>query len=115
MTNVTAKFIFQLHLPDDPIAIGDSFPGEPLFPLVAQDPWYIDIANYLTIGKMPIYFSAQARKLLVEKSFNYSWIIGFMFYTGPEQVMHRCLREDETYNVLMACHDEPCGGHFVAK
>lgn len=27
----------------------------------------------------------------------------------------RCLREDETYDVLRACHDEPCGGHFANK
>ena len=38
-----------------------------------------------------------------------------MFYTRPNQVMHRCLREDETYDILHACHDEPCGGHFAEK
>lgn len=64
---------------------------------------------------MLVYFSTQARKLLAEKSFNYSWIDRFMFYTSLDQVMHRCLREDETYDVLKACHDEPYGDHFVAK
>lgn len=38
-----------------------------------------------------------------------------MFYNGLDQVMHRFLREDEIYDVLKANHDEPCGGHFVAK
>ena len=38
-----------------------------------------------------------------------------MFYIGPDQVTHRCVREDETYDILQACHDEPCGGHFAAK
>ncbi len=38
-----------------------------------------------------------------------------MFYTGLDQVIRRCLREDETYDVLCACHDEPYVGHFANK
>jgi hypothetical protein len=34
---------------------------------------------------------------------------------GPDHVLYHCLREDEIYDVLYACHDEPNGGHFVAK
>ena len=66
-------------------------------------------------GRTPSHFSAKERWLLAEKSFNFSWIFGFMFYNGPNQVTQRCLREDETYDVLCACHDEPCGGHFASK
>jgi len=43
------------------------------------------------------------------------WIVGCLFYTGPDNVMRRCVREDETYDILHACHNEPCGGHFAAK
>ena len=25
------------------------------------------------------------------------------------------MREDETYDIMKFCHDEPCGGHFVDK
>ena len=25
------------------------------------------------------------------------------------------MREDEIHNILKACHDEPCGGHFANK
>ena len=25
------------------------------------------------------------------------------------------MREDETYDILYACHNKPCGGHFAAK
>lgn len=112
--NVVAEFLSWLHVPDDPTTIDDSFLDENLFLLVTQNPWYADIVNYLTIGKMLGYFSTQERKLLAEKSFNYSWIVRFMFYTGPDQVMHRCLRDYGIYDVLKACYDEPYGGHFVA-
>ena len=29
--------------------------------------------------------------------------------------MRRCIKEDEIYEILHACHDEPCGGHFIGK
>lgn len=38
-----------------------------------------------------------------------------MFYTSLDQVMRRCIREKETYDILHACHDEPYGGHFGTK
>lgn len=34
---------------------------------------------------------------------------------GLDQIMRRCVREEEVFDILMACHDGPCGGHFVAK
>ena len=55
------------------------------------------------------------KKLVVEKSFHFSWIDNLLFYKELDQVMRRCVREDETYEILHACHNEPCGGKFVAK
>ena len=112
---MVANFLSQLHIPDDPIAIDDIFLDEHLFLLTTQNPWYADIANYLTTGRAPSHFSAKERRLLAEKSFKFSWISGLMFYTRPDQVTQRCLREDETYDILRAYHDEPCGGHFSSK
>eukprot|EP00253_Pinus_taeda_P020193 PITA_20193 len=33
----------------------------------------------------------------------------------PDQILRRCVREEEVFDILLTCHDEPCGGHFVAK
>lgn len=27
--------------------------------------------------------------------------------------IRRCIREDEIYDILKACHDVPCKGHFL--
>lgn len=113
--NVVADFLSQLHTPNDLVAIEDSFLDEHLFLLSTKNPWYANIANYLTIGKTPPHFSAKERWLLAKKSFNFSWISGFMFYNGPDQVTRRCLREDETYDILHAYHDELYSGHFASK
>jgi hypothetical protein len=40
---------------------------------------------------------------------------GYLFYTCPDLEIRRCVREDEVYDILQACHDGPCGGHFADK
>jgi hypothetical protein len=30
-------------------------------------------------------------------------------------MIRKCVREDEILDILRACHDEPCGGHFADK
>ena len=64
---------------------------------------------------MPPHFSHKDKRKLAEKSFHYSWIDNNLFYTGPNWVMRRCVREDEIYDILHACPDDPCGGHFVGR
>lgn len=32
-----------------------------------------------------------------------------------DNVLRRCVREDEIFYILWACHDKPYGGHFVIK
>eukprot|EP00253_Pinus_taeda_P006338 PITA_06338 len=34
---------------------------------------------------------------------------------GLDQEIQRCIREDEVYDILKACHDGTCGGHFADK
>lgn len=64
---------------------------------------------------MPPHFSPKDKRKLVEKIFRFSWIDNNLFYTSPDQIMRRCVREDEIYDILHACHDESCRGHFTTK
>ena len=40
---------------------------------------------------------------------------GNLFKLGPDQILRRCVREEEVFDILLTYHDGPCGGHFVAK
>ncbi|XP_057826901.1 uncharacterized protein LOC131038479 [Cryptomeria japonica] len=113
--NVVVDFLSRIQTQDSPGAIDDSFPDEHLFSINVNILWYVDIANYLAANNIPPYFSLKERRLLVEKSFNFSWIVDCLFYTRLYQVMRRCVSEDETYDILHSSHDKPCGGHFAAK
>jgi hypothetical protein len=113
--NVVVDFLLRLHINDDNSLVDDSFPDEHLFAVSSHTPWYADIANYLVAGKVPPHLSPRERRKIIQKSARYSWIGGYLFYTGLDQEIRRCVRDDEVYDLLKACHDGPCGGHFADK
>eukprot|EP00253_Pinus_taeda_P026082 PITA_26082 len=112
--NVVSDFLSQLKA-DDNTPVDDSFPDEYLFAVSAHSPWYVDIANYLVAGKLPSHLSHREKRKIIQQSARYSWISGCLFYTGLDHEIRRCIREDEVYDILKACHDGPCGRHFSNK
>jgi hypothetical protein len=112
--NVVADFLSRLTVNDDN-PVDDSFLDEYLFAVSAHSPWYTDIANYLVAGNLLSHLSYREKRSIVHQSARYSWIGGYLFNTGADQEIRRCVREDEVYDILKACHDGPCGGHFADK
>eukprot|EP00253_Pinus_taeda_P029356 PITA_29356 len=112
--NVVADFLSRLKTNEN-IPVDDSFPDEYLFAISAHSPWYADIANYLVVGKLPSHLPHREKRKIIQQSARYSWISGCLFHTGLNQEIRRCIGEDQIYDVLKACHDGPCGGHFADK
>jgi hypothetical protein len=54
------------------------------------------------------------RKFLVEVS-NFYWDDPNLFKYCPDQIIRRCVPNDEITSVLNFCHFEACGGHFSIK
>jgi hypothetical protein len=113
--NPVADFLSRIPKPIDAAAVEDQFPDEHLFVVAVQTPWYADVANYLAVGKLPKHLTPNERKQIVQKSTRFSWIGGYLFHTGADMQIRRCIREDEIFDILKACHDGPCGGHFAEK
>jgi len=59
-------------------------------------------------------FPREQRKI-IQISARYSWITNELYKTGPDLMIRKCVREDEMPEILKACHDELCGGHFADK
>ncbi|XP_057853197.2 uncharacterized protein LOC131063406 [Cryptomeria japonica] len=114
--NVVADFLSRLQLPDnEPTLVDDTFPDEHLFAISAESPWFADIANYLVTCKFPPHFSPRERRKLVGLSGQYTWINGLLFCTGIDNIMHKCVSEEDVFDILRACHIEPCGRHFATQ
>ena len=103
-----------LETTSEGLPIGDTFPDEQLFALV-NCPWYVDIVNYLVIGQIPPQWtSQQKRKFLVDIK-KYYFYDPYLFKYCPDQLMRRCVSNDDQIGVLTFCHSEACGGHFSTR
>ena len=96
------------------IPIGDSFPDEQLFALV-HCPWYADIVNYLVTGQIPSQWTSQQKKKFLTYIKKYYFDDPYLFKYYPDQIMRRCVPNDEQIRILTFCHFEACGGLFSAR
>jgi hypothetical protein len=112
--NQVADFC-QDSSPGEIVPVSDNFPDEHLFAITVKTPWFADIANYLSSGKLPSISPQTEKKKIIRESARYSWVDGDLFYTGFRSIIRKCVRQDEILDILKACHDEPCGGHFADK
>jgi hypothetical protein len=113
--NLVADFLSRIHNEEQATPVDDEFPDEHLFVVSTNSPWFAYVANYLVTGKFPQHLSPSEKKRIIQHSASYSWVGGDLFQTGPDLIIRRCVHEDEVFDILKYCHDEPCGGNFVDK
>ena len=97
------------------VPINENFPDEQLMALGVNDPWYADIVNYLANGIIPSDLNSQAKRRFISITRQYFWDEPYLFKYGADQIIRRCVPEEEQQDVLKFCHNLSCGGHFSAK
>ncbi|CAL9029388.1 unnamed protein product [Prunus brigantina] len=115
--NVVADHLSRLlhDKEENKLPLSENFPDEQLFAIDLQLPWYADIVNYITTKVFPPGMSSQERKRLVSMSRHYYWDEPYLFKFCPDQIIRRCVSEEEHMSILQHCHQFACGGHFGAK
>ena len=114
--NVVVDFLSILNHPaGEEGMVDDQIPDEHLFAISVLSPWFTDIANYLVSSQFPPHLSSKEKRKIMRKSAPFTWIGGNLLKLGPDQVLRRCVREEEFFDILLTCHDGSCGGHFAAK
>ena len=93
--------------------INYEFPEESLL-LVENAPWYAHIANYLTTGEVPIEWKTQDNKYFFAKIYSYYWDELILFKYYADQIIRRCVLEEEQQGILSHCHENAYGGHFAS-
>ncbi|RVW33147.1 Retrovirus-related Pol polyprotein from transposon 17.6 [Vitis vinifera] len=114
--NVVADHLSRLAIAHNSHAlpINDDFPEESLMFLV-KTPWYAHIANYLVTGEIPREWNAQDRKHFFAKIHAYYWEEPFLFKYCADQIIRKCVPEEEQQGILNHCHENACGGHFASQ
>eukprot|EP00253_Pinus_taeda_P035396 PITA_35396 len=113
--NTLVDFLSRIQNTKEYSPVEDKFPDEYLFAVTTKTHWYANIAKFLVTGKLPPHLFLGERRKIIQESSKYSWISNELFKTGPDFVIRRCVREDEMSDILKACHDEPCDGHFADR
>ena len=114
--NVAADHLSRL--PGDNLDAGHSiketFPDEHLY-AVNSVPWYADIVNYIACKISPSYLSYAQKKKFFSELKNYFWEEPFLFRLCADQILRRCVAEEEVPGILQMCHSMEAGGHFGAS
>ncbi|KAL6312051.1 hypothetical protein AAG906_027253 [Vitis piasezkii] len=113
--NVVADHLSRLAIAHNShvLPINDDFPEESLM-LLEKAPWYAHMANYLVTGEVPSEWNAQDRKHFFAKIHAYYWEEPFLFKYCADQIIRKCVPEEEQQGILSHCHENACGGHVAS-
>ncbi|WJZ87580.1 hypothetical protein VitviT2T_006950 [Vitis vinifera] len=114
--NVVADHLSRLVIAQNShvLPINDDFTEESLM-LLAKTPWYAHIANYLVTSEVPSEWKAQDRKHFFAKIHAYYWEEPFLFKYYADQIIRKCVPEEEQQGILSHYHESACGGHFASQ
>ncbi|XP_073017812.1 uncharacterized protein [Primulina eburnea] len=115
--NQVADHLSRLELEDkiDEGIIKEAFPNEKLFELNSILPWFSDLANFLSCGTLPQDLSYHQKKKFFHDAKFYLWDDLYVFKRCADQMIRRCVAEEEEKVILEQCHSSPYGGHFGAS
>lgn len=112
--NLVADHLSRLKsnegVPMELVPINEKFPDEQLFS-IQEGPWFADIANYLAKRVLPPGMSYQKRKKFSDLK-HYFWEDPFLYKHCADQIIRRCVPEEEMESILHHCHSLEMGGHF---
>ncbi|XP_074299871.1 uncharacterized protein LOC141631046 [Silene latifolia] len=97
---------------DDGIPIDEWLPDDSILAITHSDPWYADIANYLSSSFIPEELDNQVRKKLRYESRRYVWEDPFLYRICNDGIYRRCVTQEEGQAILQACHATTYGGHL---
>ena len=78
-------------------------------------PWFADYVNYLVAKVILPEFNYQQRKRFFEHLKHYYWDEPILYKHCVDQVIRRCVPEEEMESILNYFHTLACGGHFCGQ
>ena len=75
-------------------------------------PWFVDFVNYLVARVLLPEFSYQQKKRFFSQLKHYYWEEPILYKHCADQVIRRCVPDEEMESILNHCHNLACEGHF---
>ena len=120
--NLTADHLSRLENPDmeelDEKEIADEFPDEHLMMIRIKGsdntPWYADYINFIVANEIPKGLTSDERRRFLVRASEYIWDEPYAFKLCPDNIIRRCVDENDVPSILAHCHSGPTGGHHGA-
>nr|GEV33730.1 reverse transcriptase domain-containing protein [Tanacetum cinerariifolium] len=117
--NLAVDHLSQLENPHQNVLdlkkINEAFPLETLnmvsFHGNSSTPWFADFANYHAGNFIVKGISSQQKNKFFKDVKHYFWDDSFLLKICADQVIRRCVHDQEAINIIKACHNGPTGGH----
>ena len=94
--------------------IGDTFPDEHLLTISSHAPLYAHIVNFIMTRSIPEHWNRHQKDKFFHDLKYYFLEEPLLFHLGYDQIIRRCILEEEQGDILAMCHSSMCGGHFMA-
>ncbi|CAA7410891.1 unnamed protein product [Spirodela intermedia] len=78
-------------------------------------PWYAHIVNFLVSEKTPEQWDKNRKHHFFSKIRNYFWHDPDLYYLGNDQILRRCVLEEEYHSIINMCHSSNCGEYFSER
>ncbi|VVA39659.1 PREDICTED: LOW QUALITY PROTEIN, partial [Prunus dulcis] len=85
------------------LPLNETFPDEQLYVAQVKEPWYADFVNYLACGVLRNDLTYQDKKKFFSMVKHYVWDEPFLFKHCPDQLIRRCVPEEEQENAFNFC------------
>ena len=95
--------------------MGDTFPDEHLLAISTHAPWYVHIVNFIVTGSILEHWNRHQKDKFFHELEYYFWEEPLLFHLGYDQIIRRCVPEEEQGDILAMCHSSTCRGHFAAR
>jgi len=93
------------------LPINEDFPDENLL-AIFKEPWFADIVNYLVTNQTPSHWSKNDIYRFLSQGCYFFWEEPYLFKYYSDQIIRRCIPDEEVKSVLSFCHELACCGHF---
>ena len=76
---------------------------------------FAHIVNYLVTKSVLDYWNTHQKKKFAYDVRHYFWEEPQLFHVGADQIIRRCVPEEEQEHILAMYHSSLCGGYFASR
>jgi hypothetical protein len=105
----------RLEHGEEPTSLEDTLPDAQLLAIRKVDDHFVEIVQFLSTRMESCEYTVIQKKQLVVQAADFSLIAGQIYKMGSNEILRRCVMEEERPLILEESHEGIAGGHYARK